>query len=307
MKSKNSEFPFLVGFSFLVFAVGMANAPGKRWETARKLTHYMPMSHNTIYLPNMAINAKECLDQKSILVRVIGVAREEGRVAEFVKEIWRPRGAYRVTRVNRQSFKIGFYSEVDFNRLKGIKWDYAGEDLIIARPWVANTNVAEDPLNSAPQRARIHNIPAAMWGDKAISRIASSLGRPIKAKTADPGHSLLPPPLEACVIVGKVFDYPTNIRIKTEDNEAKPGSDSIVSVDYVQRVLLCFRCVGFGHWPQQCRGENERRGNWNKYIATTPARTSIPATSRKQARQSQIQKAGANVVLADLIDVGAPD
>lgn len=79
-------------------------SPWGRWELTRKLTHYRPMLHNTVYLPNVAINAKECLDHNSILVKIIGVTRKEESVADFVKKVWRPKGTYKLTRVNRQSF-----------------------------------------------------------------------------------------------------------------------------------------------------------------------------------------------------------
>lgn len=80
----------------------------------RRLSHYRPLSHNTVYMPSTAINAKENLDSKSLLVRVIGVAREEAKVAGFIKNIWKPRGTFRMTRVNHQSFKVGFYSEREY-------------------------------------------------------------------------------------------------------------------------------------------------------------------------------------------------
>lgn len=47
-----------------------------------------------------------------------------------------------------------------------------------------------------PQKAFIHNIPEALWGDEAIGRIASVLGSPIDARISKPTHPHLPPPLE---------------------------------------------------------------------------------------------------------------
>lgn len=146
-------------------------------------------------------------------------------MAGFIKKIWKPRGTFRLTRVNRQSFKIGFYSEEDFKRMKSIKWDHLREDLIIVRRWNPRESVAEDVLDSVPQKAIIHNIPAAMWGDEAVSRISSSLGKPIEARVASTRQPFLPPPLETCVIIGKYFDYPPNIRIRTEGCEGEPGRD----------------------------------------------------------------------------------
>lgn len=75
----------------------------------------------------------------------------------------------------------------------------------------------------------------------------------------------------AYIVIGKDFTYPTNIRIRTEGHEGKPGRNTIVSVDYEQRVPFCFRCAGFGHWLQQSRKmENEQSEKWNTYIAKSP-------------------------------------
>lgn len=92
--------------------------------------------------------------------------------------------------------------------------------------------MAEDVLDSISQKALIHNIPAAMWGGEAISRISSSLGRPIEARAAAERHPSLSPPLEACVIIEKSFSYPNNIRIRMEGLLGEPGRDTVVSVDY---------------------------------------------------------------------------
>lgn len=78
--------------------------------------------------------------------------------------------------------------------MKTIKWEHIDDDLILVRQWKAGENEAEDTLDSVPQKALIHNIPSAMWGDEAIGRIASSLGIPIEARATETCHPHLPPP-----------------------------------------------------------------------------------------------------------------
>lgn len=64
------------------------------------------MSASTVYMPASAITGKECLDSSSLLVRVIGLICEEAQIAEYIKSNGKPRGPYRINRVNKQSFKI---------------------------------------------------------------------------------------------------------------------------------------------------------------------------------------------------------
>lgn len=73
--------------------------------------------------------------------------------------------------MNRQSFKIGFYNEADLERLRIIEWAYLSNDLILVRQWEANESCTEDPLDTVPQKALIHNIPEAMWEEEAIDKI----------------------------------------------------------------------------------------------------------------------------------------
>lgn len=95
-----------------------------------------------------------------------------------------------------------------------------------------------------PQRALIHNIPGAMWDEEAIGRIASSLGSPIEARSSEPVHPDLPPPLEACVIIGRTFSYPPALESRSRAMKVNQ-TETIVSVEYAQRVPYC--CEGFGH------------------------------------------------------------
>lgn len=219
-------------------------------------------------MPNTAIRDTGYLNDKSVLIRLIGGEKEEEHVAKFVKNKWKPRGTFRLTRVNRQSFKVTFrifYDANDYNRIKTTKWDYLGNDLILIRPWTLNTNTSEDVLDTAPLKALIHNIPTAMWGEEVIGRISSSLDSSLEARSAIQRHPSLPPPLEASVVIEGGFAYLSNIRIRTEGNEGEPNLDTIVSVEYARRVPFCPRCEGFRHWPQQCHGPVNHQGGWNDY------------------------------------------
>lgn len=58
-----------------------------------------------------------------------------------------------------------------------MKWEHMGGDLILVRQWQAEESTTEDALDTVPQRASMHNILGAMWGEEAIGRIASKGAR----------------------------------------------------------------------------------------------------------------------------------
>lgn len=181
----------------------MPQRPWGRWENPRRIEHFRPLAPNVVYIPAAATNGRAPLDNTSLLVRVTS---EEGSIAAFIKNNWKPRGAFRVTKANQQSFKIGFHERLDFERLQGKKWEFMGRDILLVRVWRSDESTAEDPLQIVPQKAIIHNIPKALWGDEAIGRIASALGKPLDAKSKEPLHQLLPPPLKVCVVVDRNFN-----------------------------------------------------------------------------------------------------
>ncbi|KMZ72774.1 hypothetical protein ZOSMA_15G01130 [Zostera marina] len=263
--------------------------PWQRWTKARKITHFRPLASNTIYMPNNAINAKECLDGRSVLIRMIGITRKEEEIASFIKINWKLRHNFRLTRMNKQTFKVDFYSPIDFDRVAAIKWEHLDGNLIVVRRWKAGESIAEDPLDTVPQKAIIHNIPATMWGDEAIGRIASSLGVPLEARATDQRNQYLPPPLEVCVVIDRKFSYPTSIRIRTEGHECEPTRDVVFNVEYVINTPYCFRCAGYGHWPQQCKGRAELGGRWNEYISAEPTTPDDRTGDRAAGGNSKIQ------------------
>lgn len=228
---------------------GMGHAPWERWSEARRIEHYNPISPNVIYMPAGATNGKSPLDITSLLVRVIGETTDDAPIAAFIKRNWKPRGTFRVTKVNHQSFKIGFHVRQDFERLQSKRWGFLEHDLILVRIWKVNENTIEDTLDTIPQKALIQNIPEALWGDEAIGRIASALGKPldIRARRPSQPHSFLPSSLDVCVIVDCNFKYPATLRIRLEGNEGVPTRDTIINVEYEQRKPYCSHCRGFGH------------------------------------------------------------
>lgn len=160
----------------------------------------------------------------------------------------------------------------------------------MVRHWARGDSVTEDALDSVPQTDIIHNILAIMWGEEAISRIASTLGNPKEER----GRA--PPPLEVCVSINKNFTYPDRLHLRVEGQENSPDRDVTVNVEYERKVPYCIKCVGFGHWPQKCRVNNdEPTGVWRRHVSGELAQAiGIPYNREPHQNENQMLNSNSN-------------
>lgn len=175
------------------------------WKESCKLTYHRPLASNLVYMPKGPLINESNLENTTVLIRLVGALKSEVVIAKYIKNTWKPRESFRLTRVGRQSFLLGFHGKEDFERLSKLKWDHFGFNVVIIRSWKKGHATTEDVLNTIPQLAVVHNIPRIMWGEEGVSRIASALGTPISAKALKQHHQNAPPPLELCFIISKDF------------------------------------------------------------------------------------------------------
>lgn len=159
------------------------------------------------------------------------------------------------------------------------------------RIWREQESTTEDTLKTVSQKALIHNIPEALWRDEAIGRIASALGNPLDARVRKSSHPHLPPALEVCVVVNRNFDYLSNLRIRLEGNEGVPRRDTIINIEYEQRVPYCSHRGGFGHWIHKCRGRDTMRsGKWAQTISAVEAPAIKPKANSGNRDPANLEK-----------------
>lgn len=87
------------------------------------------------------------------------------------------------------------------------------------------------------------------------------------------------------------FGYPTNVRIRIESNKGEPRRDTILNIEYEQRVPFCANCEGYGHWSQKCRKlGGDHWGGWNLTIAVAKAPVSYGVDSSGEHNPAKTQK-----------------
>lgn len=102
-------------------------APYDKWDGSRKLSYYMPLASNMVYIPREALNNRDSLDKTTVSIKMVGTLRTDMAAAKYIKITWKPWASFRLTKVGQQSFLLGFHEVEDFDRIKCIKWDHLVE------------------------------------------------------------------------------------------------------------------------------------------------------------------------------------
>ncbi|XP_072073484.1 uncharacterized protein [Arachis hypogaea] len=161
-----------------------------------------------------------------------------------LKGIWRLKGGYEVLDVGFGYFLVKFDHNEDREKvLLGGPWLILGH-YIAVKPWSSDFRPCEDSFGDTMVWVRIAGLSIWYYHERAMMRIASAIGKPIKidlaTKSAERGKFA-----RACVQVN--LGLPVVRKIIVDGYE--------YDVEYECLQLLCEKCNCFGHTAVTCKGE----------------------------------------------------
>ncbi|XP_048489906.1 uncharacterized protein LOC125491874 [Beta vulgaris subsp. vulgaris] len=118
---------------------------------------------------------------------------------------------------------------------------------VIMKEWSADLDLLKETVTLVPTWIRLPTLPLKYWGQVALNKIASLIGKPIRSDRATTQKDLL--------------EY---ARVLVEVNISKPMPDEVwftneKSIKVSKRVVYdckpiqCEDCKGIGHTGEQCR------------------------------------------------------
>nr|XP_025637066.1 uncharacterized protein LOC112732536 [Arachis hypogaea] len=212
--------------------------------------------------------------KEAIVIKVLGKNLSYTAMFHKLKGVWRITGGYEILDVGFGYFLVKFDRMDDREKvLLGGPWMIFGH-YIAVKPWTPDFKPCEDTFEETMVWIRISGLSIWYYQDKAMMRIASAVGRPVKVdlatKLAERGKFA-----RACVQIN--LGLPVVRSVIVDEFEYK--------VEYECLHLICDKCNCFGHPATDCRMtpiDSERVDRKETSVTETAARVVQPQEASKE-------------------------
>lgn len=127
---------------------------------------------------------------------------------------------------------------------------------LVLRNWKRMMSLSTHHPSIIPTWIKIHQLPLECWTTESISRIASTIGKPLYVDKATEMRQRLDFS-RICVEIDAGTELPDEIQITVN------GFSVVVALEYQWLPFVCFECKVFGHGSNTCR-KNRTTINPNK-------------------------------------------
>ncbi|KAG5562101.1 hypothetical protein RHGRI_004973 [Rhododendron griersonianum] len=148
---------------------------------------------------------------------------------------------------------------------------------LVLKDWHTMMQPVKEQPSHIPVWVRLHNLPLELWNQECLSRVASTIGRPLYVDQATAKTSRQPGLLQTkstsarvCIEIKAEHDLPEDVRITVEDNSV------VIPIEYQVLPSSCKECKVFGHSTAQCSKAPSSTSNLN---GKQEADTNLNATS----------------------------
>ncbi|XP_016195197.1 uncharacterized protein LOC107636187 [Arachis ipaensis] len=212
--------------------------------------------------------------KETIVIKVLGKNLSYTAMFHKLKGVWRITGGNEILDVGFGYFLVKFDRMNDREKvLLGGSWMIFGH-YIAVKPWTPDFKPYEDTFEETMVWIRISGLSIWYYQDKAMMRIASAVGRPVKVdlatKLVERGKFA-----RACVQIN--LDLPVVRSVIVDEFEYK--------VEYECLHLICDKCNYFGHPTTDCRMtpiDSERVDRKETSVTETAARVVQPQEASKE-------------------------
>jgi len=116
---------------------------------------------------------------------------------------------------------------------------------LVLKDWRRMLILSTEHPSSIPAWIKIHKLPLECWTEAGLSRIASSIGKPIHVDNATAKRQRLDF-ARVCVEVEAGDELPDEVQIKVN------GDSVVVTIEYQWLPSNCSKCRIFGHSTESC-------------------------------------------------------
>ncbi|KAI8530017.1 hypothetical protein RHMOL_Rhmol11G0021300 [Rhododendron molle] len=130
---------------------------------------------------------------------------------------------------------------------------FFSQKYLILKDWHRMIKPVKEQPSHIPAWVRLHNLPLELWNQECLSRVASTIGKPLHVDQATTKTSKQPGLLQTkstsakvCIEISAEHDLPEDVRTTVG------GNSVVVPIEYQVLPLMCKHCQAFGHSTIQC-------------------------------------------------------
>ncbi|KAF6140716.1 hypothetical protein GIB67_035143 [Kingdonia uniflora] len=184
------------------------------------------------------------LDKGKFVVKLPQEVIDEG-ISKWVRALWGVKGTLSMSMQNQvYNLKFGDLEERDKVIEEG-PW-HIGEKYFMVQKWKAFSDIDVSKLNTIPIWVKFFNLPKHYWSSKALSYIASAIGKPLCLDNATE-HQARMSFAKVCIEVTPDHTLPASILVDKGD-----GVLTEISIEYPWKPPCCEECNVFGHYTNRC-------------------------------------------------------
>ncbi|KAG5553054.1 hypothetical protein RHGRI_011046 [Rhododendron griersonianum] len=135
---------------------------------------------------------------------------------------------------------------------------FFSQKYLVLKDWHRMMKPAREQPTKIPAWVKLHDLPLELWNQECLSRIASTIGRPLHvdhatAKTArQPGlQQTKTTKARICIEVSAQQVLPDEVQVVVE------GESVVIPVEYQVLPPMCNICHVFGHHTSKCAGRSK--------------------------------------------------
>ncbi|XP_030502339.1 uncharacterized protein LOC115717493 [Cannabis sativa] len=170
----------------------------------------------------------------------------------FLKRVWGHLGIVQIARMSKGLVMVKFQDEVTRDEVLEAGVLQFDRKPVIVRPWTTDLNAVK-LVRSVPLWIRLHDLGLQYWGNKSLSALVSTIGKPIMVDQHTKDRTRI---------------QFARILVEMDISDSPPRSFQFLNeygqlieqrIDYEWLPVKCKNCLGFGHIMADCRRDEMKK------------------------------------------------
>uniref|UniRef100_A0A803Q992 Reverse transcriptase domain-containing protein n=1 Tax=Cannabis sativa TaxID=3483 RepID=A0A803Q992_CANSA len=192
-----------------------------------------------------------------IICMVVGANPPFSIFEGFIRRMWGKLGIAQIVRMNGGYTIVKFQDEATRDHVLEHGVIQFDQKPVITRPWTTDLDALR-LIKSVPLWIRLPDLGLQYWGNKCLSALVSTIGKPIMADKVTKERSMVK--FARVLVEMDIMDSPPKV-IHYLNEHGRLMEQEVV---YEWLPIQCKKCNGFGHSVSDCRKEEKEQGKKKK-------------------------------------------